>query len=163
MVNIVKALEILVVDDVESIRSYLKEILQPLNVSVTEAEDGEQAFELIKKNEYDLILMDVEMPGESGLTVTKRVRKQLGFSYTPIIVMTGLQDQTLIQSAFDSGATDYIAKPLTQMEVVTRTKVRLENRRMSRELRDAQRRSESANKAKSVFISHLAHEVNYTH
>jgi signal transduction histidine kinase len=154
-----RLLNILVVDDSESIRLYMKRVLEPLNVEVTEAETGDQALKLIRENEYDLVFLDIEMPIMSGLEVTKRVRKQLGFMYTPIIVMTGLQQPELIQEAFDVGATDYITKPLSSIEIHARLKVRLENRRLDRELRQARIAAENANQAKSEFISRLAHEL----
>ena len=154
-----KPLNILIVDDAESIRLYLKGILEPLNVSITEADNGDTAFRLIREREFDLIFLDIEMPGKSGLEVTKRVRKQLGYQYTPIIVMTGLHQPELIQEAFDYGASDYIAKPLSEIEVIARLKVRLENRRLDRALREARIIAENSNKAKSEFISRLAHEL----
>lgn len=146
-------------DDVESIRMYLKEILKTLDVDITEAVDGDEAFQLIQDNEFDLILMDIEMPGQSGLEVTKRVRQELNYKYTPIIIMTALQRPELVQEAFASGATDYISKPLTQFEVLSRLGIRLEHRQMERELSEAKLAAERANYAKSEFISRLAHEL----
>ncbi|MDH5357718.1 MAG: hybrid sensor histidine kinase/response regulator [Gammaproteobacteria bacterium] len=154
-----ESLEILIADDVESIRLYLKEILLPLNVTVTEAVNGDQAFEYIKDHEYDLVLMDIEMPGQSGLEVTRRVREELGYKHTPILIMTGLQQAELIQLAFDNGATDYITKPLSEVEVLSRLSIRLDNRRMERELRNAKILAERSNHAKSEFVSRLAHEL----
>lgn len=152
-------IKILVVDDMESVRLYMREVLNSLDADVTEAPDGDQAFDLIKDNIYDLIFLDIEMPGKSGLEITKRVRKQLGFMYTPIIVMTGLQNPKLIQDAFDNGASDYISKPLSDVEILARLKTRLDNRRLDRELRNAQIAAEKANHAKSEFITRLAHEL----
>ena len=152
-------LKILIVDDVESIRLYLKEILTTLDVDITEAADGNQAFQLIRDNEFDLILMDIEMPGQSGLEVTRRVRQELRYKYTPIIIMTALQKPELVQEAFASGATDYISKPLSQFEVLSRLEMRLENREMERKLREAKLVAEKANYAKSEFITRLAHEL----
>ncbi|MDH5358152.1 MAG: hybrid sensor histidine kinase/response regulator [Gammaproteobacteria bacterium] len=154
-----KLMKILVVDDVETIRQYLSKVLEPLQAAVTEAADGDQAFELIKNNEYDIIFMDIEMPGKSGLEVIKRVRKQLGFKFTPIIVMTGLEQPELIQQAFDCGASDYISKPLSEIEILARLKIRIENRNLDRELRLARIAAEKANYAKSEFITRLAHEL----
>lgn len=150
---------VLIVDDVESIRLYLKEILKSDNFMITEAENGNQAFQLIKEHEYDLILMDIEMPGPSGLNVTKRIRQELKFVHTPIIIMTALQSPELIQEAFEMGATDYISKPLSEYEVLARINLRLEHRNMERKLAEAKRVAEMASYAKSEFISRLAHEL----
>lgn len=145
-------LEILVVDDSESIRQFMREILRQLNTRITEATDGIEAFKLIANNVYDLIFMDIAMPGKSGFDVIERVRNKLGYKYTPIIVMTGLDQPNLIKKAFDIGASDYITKPLSEIEFISRLKTRLENRRLNRALNDA-------NRAKSEFISRLAHEL----
>jgi len=152
-------LEILIVDDVKSIRLYLREVLKTLNVNLTEAEDGTQAFQLIQNNEFDLILMDIEMPGQSGLEVTKRVRDELNYKHTPIVIMTALQKPELIREAFAAGATDYISKPLSQFEVLSRISMRIEHRELERELREAKVIAENSNYAKSEFISRLAHEL----
>ncbi len=155
----IKTLEILIVDDVKMIRLYLKEVLKSLNINITEAEDGTQAFKLIQNNEFDLILMDIEMPGQSGLEVTKRVRQELNYKHTPIIIMTALQKPELVQEAFAVGATDYISKPLSQFEVLSRVNMRIEHRKLARELREAKIIAENASYAKSEFISRLAHEL----
>lgn len=145
-------LEILIVDDSEAIRKLVSRIIQELDVQVTEAADGKEAFELIQRHVYDVIYMDINMPGLSGLEVIRRVRNELGYRFTPIIVMTGLTSQDLIQQAFNAGASDYIAKPLSVFEVLARTRTQLDNRRMSREL-------SKANRSKSDFISRLTHEL----
>ena len=145
-------LEFLIVDDSESLRQLLQKMLEAFYANFTHAADGLEANKLISQIQYDLIFMDIEMPGKSGLDVIKRVRNVLGYRYTPIIVMTGLQRTDLIKQAFDAGASDYIAKPLHEMEVLARSKMRLDNRRLSRELA-------FASQSKSEFISRLAHEL----
>lgn len=154
-----KLSNILVVDDAKSIRLYMREILQQVDVSITEACDGDEAFELIRNNEYDTVFLDIETLGKSGIEVTKRVREQLGYLYTPIIVMTGLTQPRLVQLAFDNGATDYIKKPLCKFEILARLKTRLENRCLDRELRLTRLAAERANQEKSKLITHLAHEL----
>lgn len=154
-----RPIKILVVDDAKSVRLYLKEILSSINAKVALADNGEQALTLIQQHEYNAIFMDVEMPGKSGLEVIKQVREQLGFKYTPIIVITGLQDQALIQRAFEYGASDYVTKPLYEHEVLARLKVRLENRELDRQLAQAKMQAENASLAKTEFISRLAHEL----
>lgn len=152
-------LEILIVDDSKVIQMYLKEILTTLNAKVSLACNGEQALTLIADQEFSAIFMDIEMPGKSGLEVIRLVREHLLFKYTPIIVITGLQDQALIQRAFDYGASDYVRKPLFAHEVLARLKVRLDNRQLDRQLMEAKRVAEQASLAKSEFITRLAHEL----
>ncbi len=154
-----KLAKILIVDDVESIRSYLIEILKPLNATIFEAANGEQALQLATQEQFDLILMDIEMPGKSGISITKQLRKFPRYKQIPIIMITGLQKSELIEQAFDSGATDYISKPLSRVEVLSRIKIRIENREMEFELRQAKITAENASQEKSDFITRLAHEL----
>jgi len=151
--------KILIVDDAKSIRDYLKEILKSLNTSILEADNGDDAYALIQKNEFDMILMDIAMPGLSGIEVTHLVRNDLKYEHTPIILITGLQNPDLIKSGFENGATDYISKPLNEVEVISRINHLIENRRLSLELVAAKEAAEQANQYKSDFVSRLAHEL----
>jgi len=137
----------------------LLEILNQFNVTISEAENGDEAYDLVQNREFDLILMDIEMPGQSGLEVTQKIRQILSYEHTPIIIMTALQNPKLIQEAFEVGATDYISKPLTEYEVISRIRIRMDKRQLERELIDAKNAAEQANYAKSEFISRLAHEL----
>ncbi len=152
-------MKLLIVDDIKSIRLYLKEIFKSLNLKIFEAENGEKALTLIQEHSFDLILMDIEMPGESGIEITRKVRKELKFKHTPIIIMTSLKDPKLMKEAFLAGASDYIHKPLVPEEVIARVEIRLKNRAMERELLMAKSASERANQAKSEFMTRLAHEL----
>ncbi|MBF0265714.1 MAG: hybrid sensor histidine kinase/response regulator [Gammaproteobacteria bacterium] len=152
-------LKILIVDDVKSIRDYLKTILKPLNSIVYESTNGEDALEQIKNNEFDMVLMDIEMPIMTGIEATYKVRNELQYMYTPIIMITALQNPQLIKSAFDNGATDYISKPLNEIEVLSRINLHFENRRLSLELIASKEAAEQASQHKSDFVSRLAHEL----
>lgn len=151
--------EILIVDDVASLRLYLKDVLTPLGVTVYEADNGDKALELVSQKEFALILMDIEMPGKNGLEVTSEIRHKLGFKFVPVVIMTGLKSPELIRDAFEAGATDYISKPLTEIEILSRIRSILSRRQLSRDLDSARKAAETANQYKSEFISRLAHEL----
>jgi len=152
-------INILIADDSKSIREYLKEILKKINSTIIEADNGEEAYELIKHHEFDIILMDIAMPNMDGIKVTSLVRTELGYDFTPIIMITGLQNPELIKSAFEHGATDYIAKPLNEFEVLSRINHLIEKRRLSLELITAKEAAEQASQYKSEFVSRMAHEL----
>lgn len=146
-------------DDMTHTLLYMQEILKTLNAVITEAIDGNQALEFIKNNTYDVIFIDIEISSDPITEVIQKIRQQLRFNYTPIIVMAGPQQTNLIESTFESGASDYISKPLSKIEVLARLKVRLNDHRLDRELHQALILAERANQSKSEFITRMVHEL----
>lgn len=154
-----KTYEILIVDDSKSIRLFLKAVLSQIEANITEASNGIDAYKLIQNHQYDLIFMDINMPGVSGLDVIKRVRKKLGDKYTPIIVMTDASREDVLKKAFDIGATDFISKPLHEIEVLARMKSRIEHYELDLQLYEARKAADKANEEKSGFIANVSHEL----
>ena len=140
-------------------RMLLREILSPLNVSITEATTADEALGLIKKKLFNLIYMDIEMPGTDGIEATKIIRKTLNFSYVPIIIMTAKASDETIEQSFAAGASDYINKPLHEAEVLARTRAILEKSSVEKALVAAMQIAEKANNAKSQFMSSISHEL----
>ena len=101
--------KILVVDDERAIRSTLKEILEYENYSVIDAADGLEALELIKNDQFDVILLDIKMPRMDGLEVLEEIQKT---SDTPVVMISGHGTIETAVEAIKKGAYDYIAKPL---------------------------------------------------
>jgi len=104
--------KILIVDDEEGIRESLKKFLTSrFECETYEAANGQQALDLIRSNKFDLILLDIKMPGISGMDVIKE-KKKLG--YKPSIwVITRFDSQEVAQKVIDQGADDYIPKPFS--------------------------------------------------
>lgn len=139
-------LDILIVDDSQSVRMFLNKILRDeLQANVTEASNGKDAFKLIQNNFFDVVFMDVNMPGKSGLDVIKRVRTKLNDKHLPIIVITELEREDLIRQAFQVGATDYISKPLHPIEIFSRMKARIETHELMIELNITKKIAEDRN------------------
>ena len=103
---------VLFVDDETSTRMMAQEFLTQAGFKVVEAEDGEQALTLIGGVKPDLILLDVEMPGINGFEVCQRIRVMSDHSSTPILMLTGLNNNESIDLAYEAGATDFSAKPI---------------------------------------------------
>ena len=101
---------ILVIDDENSIRRSLKEILEFENHSVDEAEDGEAGYNMALKNNYDVILSDIKMPKLDGLELLQKLNESAVLS--SIIMMSGHGSIETAVSALKSGAYDYLAKPI---------------------------------------------------
>ena len=121
--------KILVVDDEKSIVKGIKFSLEQDDMKVEVAYDGETALELAKANHYDMILLDIMLPGFSGLEVCQMIRE---FSDVPIIMLTAKGDDMDKRLGLEYGADDYITKPFNILEVKARIKAifRRNNRNM---------------------------------
>lgn len=150
---------ILVVDDDRYIRVFVKAVLQPLNAEFAEAANGEDALRLIGSQAFDAVLLDINMPGMDGLEVCRCLRADMQHRQLPIVIMTALNGQDIIVQAFDSGATDYVHKPINQQELLARTQAVIARRQAERALHFAKKEAENANRAKSEFISSMSHEL----
>lgn len=111
--------KILVVDDEKSIVKGIKFSLEQDDMKVEVAYDGETTLELAKANHYDMILLDIMLPGFSGLEVCQMIRE---FSDVPIIMLTAKGDDMDKILGLEYGADDYITKPFNILEVKARIK-----------------------------------------
>lgn len=111
---------ILIVEDDPEINVLLSVILKKTNVKTTSAYSGTEAALLLENNTYDLILIDLMLPGISGETLINKIRKN---SSVPVIVISAKMDVTHKVDVLKSGADDYITKPFNQEEVLARIEV----------------------------------------
>ncbi len=111
--------KILVVDDDQAIRDILSRYLAKEGYEVQTAPDGQEMFQVLAAAEFDLIVLDLMMPGEDGLELTKEIRKT---SAIPIIILTGKGDEVDRIIGLEVGADDYMAKPFNPREVLARIK-----------------------------------------
>ena len=117
-----KNVKILVVDDEERIRRLLKMYLERENYVIEEAEDGNEALSKALANDYDVILLDLMMPGKDGIEVCRELREKKG---TPVIMLTAKGEEVNRVQGFEVGTDDYIVKPFSPREVVLRVKALL--------------------------------------
>ena len=110
---------ILVVDDEERIRRLLKMYLEKEGFEIDEAEDGESALLKATENDYDLILLDVMLPGIDGIEVCNRLRQMKS---TPVLMLTAKGEELNRVQGFEVGADDYVVKPFSPREVIYRVK-----------------------------------------
>ena len=109
---------ILIVDDDASVRRALHTTLRTLGFSTAEASSGEEALLLACANRYDVVLLDVNMPGLDGLETCRRLRRQLPRS--AILMLTVLDSEEDKVSALEAGADDYVTKPFHIRELTAR-------------------------------------------
>mgnify|MGYP001230430230 FL=1 len=112
-------LHILVVDDDDRIRSLLKDYLSTNNYFVSTAENADEAKTKIKYFKFDIIILDVMMPGQSGYDLTKEIKKSLNI---PIILLTAKSEVENRILGLELGADDYIGKPFEPKELLLRIK-----------------------------------------
>ncbi len=117
-----KSAKILVVDDEERIRRLLKMYLEREDYIIEEAEDGIEALEKALTNDYDVILLDLMMPGKDGIEVCRELREKKA---TPVIMLTAKGEEVNRVQGFEVGTDDYIVKPFSPREVVLRVKALL--------------------------------------
>lgn len=103
---------VLVVDDDPATRLLMHETLRQAGFTVEEAEDGAAALAAVTHRQPDVLLLDVLMPKLDGFDVCLELRKKPETEHLPVIMVTGLDDEDSIRRAFDSGATDFITKPI---------------------------------------------------
>lgn len=101
---------ILIVDDEDRIRRLLKMYLEREQYTIEEADNGDTALEMALQNDYDLILLDLMMPGKDGIEVCKGVREKKA---TPIIMLTAKGEEVNRVQGFEVGTDDYIVKPFS--------------------------------------------------
>ena len=110
---------ILVVDDDDGIRSLVKKYLNENNYLVTTANSAEDATKKVKIIQFDLIILDIMMPGKSGLEFIQENQKKLE---TPIILLTAKGETNERVEGLEIGADDYLAKPFEPKELILRIK-----------------------------------------
>ncbi len=123
---------ILIVDDDDRIRELVKQYLNDYDYLVTTANNAEDAKEKIDIIKFDLIVLDIMMPGQSGLEFTNQNKKKIG---TPIILLTAKGEATDRIEGLEIGADDYLAKPFEPKELILRIRNILEKTKSKRQKR----------------------------
>ena len=102
--------KILIVDDEQNVCEFLGEFLQDKGYLVIKARSGSKAQRYREKNNPDLVLLDILMPGMSGLEVLKHIRKL--YPDLPVIILTGVKDKQVVDDIINVGPVDFIPKPI---------------------------------------------------
>jgi two-component system alkaline phosphatase synthesis response regulator PhoP len=124
--------KILLADDEKDIVEFLQYNLKQEGFEVVSAYDGLETLDKIKENP-DLIILDIMMPGMDGYEVCKRIRSTTGFENTPIIFLTAKSGEVDEIKGLDLGASDYIQKPISPRKLIARVKANLRSSDKGRE------------------------------
>lgn len=111
------AVRLLLIDDERSIREPLGDYLTGQGFALTSAADAREARRLLEGGQFDLVISDIMMPGEDGLSLTRFIRETLGL---PVILLTARAEETERVIGLEIGADDYVVKPFSPRELVAR-------------------------------------------
>jgi DNA-binding response OmpR family regulator len=120
---------ILVADDDVDIRELVEFKLSTLGHDIVAVSDGAAAIDACQQQRPDLAVLDVMMPGMSGLDAVRAIRADPGLSGLPVILLTARAQENDLETGFDSGADDYITKPFSPRELATRVQALLSRAR----------------------------------
>jgi class 3 adenylate cyclase/CheY-like chemotaxis protein len=152
--------KLLVVDDNELNRDMLSRRLKSRGYAVLTADDGPQCLEMVKAQRFDLILLDIMMPGMSGIDVLKVIRNRYSVAELPIIMATAKDQGTDVVEALTLGANDYVTKPLDFPVVLARVDNQLSLKRAMEEIKRLANELEKRNRfIKHTFGRYLSEEV----
>ena len=141
---------VLVVDDEAAIREAVGYALEREGFEVVEVGDGEAALDAARSDEFDVVVLDLMLPGVSGLDVCRRLRAQ---SAVPIVMLTAKEAEVDRVVGLELGADDYVTKPFSLAELVSRVRAILRRRELDRETEP------SVLRVGGVEIDRLRHRV----
>lgn len=172
-----KECSILIVDDNPKNLQVLGSALKDAGYKIEAAIDGKEALEWLKEKTFDLVLLDVMMPGMDGFEVCKIIRKNKKLDNLPVLFLTAKVDRESIIAGFKMGAQDYITKPFDSGELLARVKTHIDLKRSkevlqetnkwletkvaerTKELADANAELMGLDNAKTDFLNIISHEI----
>ncbi|HIB65753.1 MAG TPA: response regulator [Phycisphaerales bacterium] len=141
-------LSILVVDDTKQVRTVVRRFLTSQNYKVEEAESGEDMNRMLKLEIPDIIILDIMLPKEDGLTILRRLKQNPDTKEIPVIIVSGLGEVEIVAQALEDGAADYLTKPICSKRLTARVK----NCHDTLKLRRLEREQKAVLEEKNVFL-----------
>ncbi|MDQ8202287.1 ATP-binding protein [Pelagicoccus sp. SDUM812003] len=154
-----KAATILVVDDSRDTRVIAKKFFQRAELSCDTVDSAEAALDYLHERVPELICTDINMPGMGGLQLCHMLRKQESTKEIPIIVFTALSSSKPIGDAFSAGANDYVAKPLHEIELVSRARHHISEFHKRQRAQQRISNLSQLNETKNRFLGVASHDL----
>jgi len=157
---------VLLVEDDPGTPDVLAVLLHEDNVNLTNAKDANEALAIASQKHFDLILLDLGLPGADGFELLRQLKELPATQSIPVIVLTAWNSTSDKLRGFELGAVDYLTKPFESSELRARVRAALRARRLQDELTQANREllsarvaAESAVRAKAEFLANMSHEI----
>lgn len=143
---------ILIVDDVAKNIQLVAKFLTKEGYNLYFAQSGEAALKQVEQHDFDLILLDIMMPGMDGFEVCRKIKENKKNQMVPVIFITAKTDDEAIKKSFSLGGVDYITKPFNPEELLARVKTHISLQSREKELRDL-------NATKDTLLSIISHDL----
>ena len=166
------SVKILVVDDSPGKLLAMRTILEELGEEIVTVASGEEALRHLLREDFAVILLDVNMPGMDGFETAALIRQRRNSAHTPIIFVTAFSEETHVQQGYSLGAVDYILTPVVPEVLRAKVAVFVDLYRKNEQVREqAEQRvslareqaariaAEESNRAKSAFLANISHEL----
>ena len=154
-----KTARILVTDDSITVRLSLRDVFESQGYDVMLADCGEAALKLIRSESVDVLVLDLIMPGTSGVDVLREIKSDEKTASIPVLLLTAVSDRDELIACMDMGADDFIVKPWNSRELLGRLRAMVRLKRAIDEAVNARRVAEAATESKSVFLANMSHEI----
>lgn len=128
--------KVLLVDDDVTILTHVKLLLEQHSIHVSSISDPRTFWSVLEETTPDLVVLDLEMPGLSGLELCRAVRNDRHWNRLPVVFLSANCDPQTVTEIFSAGADDFVSKPIIDIELTTRVRNRLDRDRLSRNLSD---------------------------
>jgi two-component system, chemotaxis family, chemotaxis protein CheY len=125
-------LTLLIVDDSSTVRRLIISALRPMNASFSEAASGLEAIEKLALRRYDAVTLDLNMPDMHGIEFLQFVRTHKPYKTLPVLVITTLTDESVLEQAMQAGADAYLLKPFKPVELLNSLRVLLDPNKVGR-------------------------------
>ena len=148
-----------IAEDDPRILEGLADTLESEGYGVCAAADGRQALAEFKRQDVDLVLLDIMMPGMSGVEVLQQIKADESLNQVSVIMISALDDQETIDECLQLGAEDYITKPFNNEELLSRVNTHLKLQAAFRQIQEQNSKLKELNATKDNFFSIIAHDL----
>ena len=154
-----QSINVLAIDDSSFMRKKIKNILAPRRYNLFLAESAEKGLELLKENNINLILLDVELNGMSGSEFLEVIKKDKKFAKIPVIAVSGNDSAHIVSRLLKHGASDFIKKPFIIEQLLLKCDLHIENYKNVLLLEKKTEELKIAQEVKSRFLANMSHEI----